>query len=191
MQPTQKQTANTTSQTQQRATRRLQQPSPPPLIQHRQRIPITPRHDLPAPPPISTTPRPHPPQALQTPFINHRRARLPRDIGIHTRLLHVPHRDGEVVDVVPHHVDEVDAVAHVGDVLLVQEGLVARGEDVGRGAVLPAEGLGDFEHVAAVHVGVFAGGGGGAVEGREDGWGEGGGDGFGPWGWGVRMGWEG
>jgi len=90
---------------------------------------------------------------------------------------------------VPHHVDEVDAVAHVGDVLLVQEGLVARGEDVGRGAVLPAEGLGDFEHVAAVHVGVFAGGGGGAAEGREDGWGEGGGDGFGPWGWG--LGWEG
>lgn len=83
----------------------------------------------------------------------------------------------------------MDAVAHVGDVLLVQEGLVARGEDVGRGAVLPAEGLGDFEHVAAVHVGVFAGGGGGAVEGREDGWGEGGGDGFGPWGWG--LGWEG
>lgn len=89
----------------------------------------------------------------------------------------------------PHHVDEVDAVAHVGDVLLVQEGLVARGEDVGRGAVLPAEGLGDFEHVAAVHVGVFAGGAGGAAEGREDGWGEGGGDGFGPWGWG--LGWEG
>ncbi len=85
--------------------------------------------------------------------------------GIHTRPLHGPRRDGEVVDVVPHHVDGMDAVAHVGDVLLVQEGLVARGEDVGRGAVLPAEGLGDFEHVAAVHVGVFAGGGGGAVEG--------------------------
>jgi len=85
--------------------------------------------------------------------------------GIHTRPLHGPRRDGEVVDVVPHHVDGMDAVAHVGDVLLVQEGLVARGEDVGRGAVLPAEGLGDFEHVAAVDVGVFAGGGGGAVEG--------------------------
>lgn len=64
----------------------------------------------------------------------------------------------------PVHVDEVDAVAQVGDVLLVQEGLVARLEGVGRAAVLPAEGLGDFEHVAAVHVCVFAGGGGGAAE---------------------------
>lgn len=83
------------------------------------------------------------------------------------------------------HVDEVNGVLGVGDVLLVQEGLVAGHEQVGHRAVLPAEGLGDFEHVAAVHVGVFAGGGGGAGQGGEDAGGEGGGNGFGPWGRGL------
>lgn len=147
---------------------------------------MAPRHDLASPPHVGIAPRPHAPQALHAALIHRRRGRLPR---IPTRRLHSLHRDVEVVDAVPHHVDEVEAVRHVGDVLPVQEGLVARLELVGPRAVLPAEALGDFEHIAAVHVGVFAGGRGGAAEGREDGGGEGGRDGFGPWGRG--LGWDG
>lgn len=73
----------------------------------------------------------------------------------------------------------MQAIAHAGDVLAVQERLGAREKDVCGSAMGVAEVPGDFEDVAAVHVGVLARGGVGAGEGGEDWGGEGRGDGVG------------